>query len=255
MEQIDLSLDKLQIASARLADTICGFYDRHHQTTIIDNARAIMELIDGIAKYYYKQGKTKTIGSYGLENPDEYWVTDDQRKQTRLLSNFAKHSDRDPLSVQTDYLLEYASDSLLSTCMDYVQLIGILENHDLIERQKNSTLPMGNGDEFRGTKTDVLCTLYLNWSYRKKLANDALAEEYDRVLEETGSRIIDPEDHPKQFGLLQEKLHEVNDFYMSGIDTYNAYIRENKFNQHPEKPEIRLLEAEKPTSGYVIVFK
>ena len=57
METNPYELDKLQIASIRLSDTIYNFFSgTAHPVTIIDNARAVCEILSDIAKNFQKLG-------------------------------------------------------------------------------------------------------------------------------------------------------------------------------------------------------
>lgn len=148
-------LDKMQIASVRLADTIYGFFSGNHPATTIDNARAVSELLSGVKQHLHKN---KAIDNTELEFEDKGDLFLDEFKRK---SNFVKHADRDSdklarMSEKSSYV------ALRTTIMDYRSLLG-----ELID--KGMVVPDTEDGHWRhteygsGNSTLILCNLFDSW--------------------------------------------------------------------------------------------
>ena len=112
-------LDKFQVTTCRLIDTIHGYFLGNHPATTIDNARAVCELISGLTKYLQKKGfiprDFKLI--YNIEadpndsNACNYALSHvEMFNSSKAGSNYAKHSDRDAdktFLYENDYKLAH----------------------------------------------------------------------------------------------------------------------------------------------------
>lgn len=119
---MDFSINKFQIAAARTADTIHNFFMGAHPATIIDNARATSELTKGIRAFYKKTQNFPYT-------PDEETP---ERKCTRLLSNFAKHADRDA-DRSAEYNNAFALNAVADTVENFINTFNVLYNQGVID--------------------------------------------------------------------------------------------------------------------------
>jgi hypothetical protein len=96
-------LDKFQVLTARFIDTMHGHLAGNHPATTVDNARAVCELMSGLAQHLQRKNLIPSdlnlIYKYTLPKDEEPSRLDQLsvkiRKEARASSNFAKHADRD----------------------------------------------------------------------------------------------------------------------------------------------------------------
>ena len=119
---MDFSINKFQIAAARTADTIYNFFMGAHPASIIDNARATSELTKGIRSFYKKTHNFPYT-------PDEETP---ERKCTRLLSNFAKHADRDA-DRSAEYNNAFALNAIADAVENFINTFNVLYNEGVID--------------------------------------------------------------------------------------------------------------------------
>lgn len=128
-------MDKFQIASVRTCDTIYGYFAGNHHATTIDNARATSELLKGIRNYAVKE---QLIPETPLFNDTDSSIRNIDHGHpysiARLLSNFAKHADRDTNAAAPNYNNNYVVfSSLLPLSHDYVTLFTELHAKGLLD--------------------------------------------------------------------------------------------------------------------------
>ncbi len=180
---LDPDLDKLQIVTVRLADTIHGFFAGNHPATTIDNARAISELTKGIRNFFYKQGKIKDTP---LEYEKSYTL------KFKRLSNFVKHADRDAHRIADLY--DYEAHTTLNIAVnDYMFLLHKLLEAELINGKAiiNDWLISNYGE---GNSISLLCNVFNEWAEEldEKLSDiDGLSiiKQIDEYLELSKSSI------------------------------------------------------------------
>lgn len=209
-------LDKMQIASVRLADTIYGFFSGNHPATTIDGARAVSEVLSGVKQYLHK---SKAIDNTELEfeEKDDEFMLELKRK-----SNFTKHADRDTNRVaEMSEKLSYVA--LRTTVMDYQNLM-----HELID--KGMVVPDEQDGDWRrtaygsGNSTLILCNLFDLWD-RDGFGLDIAMEHQDEAFFSVLSRTFDPhakdgqdEDMAFVTGKMAHVLNQIQDRRVSNSD-------------------------------------
>ncbi len=157
----DTHLDKLQIATVRLADTIHGFFAGNRPITTIDNARAISELIRGVAEHLHKKGLIESVPFMLSEakaaNPEYERVI----KKTNRQSNFGKHSNKDP-NCTGEYTQFDASIAMNSVTYDYGSLVAELMKSNAVTINSNSNITHTYKYEC-GLQILDLCAIYEKW--------------------------------------------------------------------------------------------
>jgi len=145
MNETDTALDKLQVATFRLADTICGYFSGDHPITTISGAKSVDTVVRDLRKFYVDKKLIPPLRLLSDEVQNERSLAYFSR-QMRLLYNFSKHSDRkNDTSKEAVYSPLYAMLALNSTCVDLDNLTGELLENDLADLYTFYEYPMGGG--------------------------------------------------------------------------------------------------------------
>ena len=202
-------LDKMQIASVRLADTLYGFFSGNHPATTIDNARAVSEVLKGIKCYLHSENE---IDDTYLEFEDR----DPFTHKFKLLSNFTKHSDRDTSKLAT-MDEKTASVALIVATSDYRALISELMEKRYIEIDESAWEEWHNTDYGNGNSTMILCNLFDMWD-QDNFGLDIVTQEdgvlqqlYEHTWENSGSQENDPEKIRDLLNQAAEMMEQVRD--------------------------------------------
>lgn len=179
-------IDKLQIASLRLADTINGFYMGNSVITTIDSARAANAIIIDIRNFLEKK---KFIPKTSLwsddrtqEHPrDVFWVASNfANRSVRSFSNFTKHAktDTDAIKDVWPFLDLY---SLAVASIDYQQLLSSLRNSGLITENEHAivTTPYGKSSKEEAIAKTLLYFI-IEWGKAKD--KQAIKQKYFDIL-------------------------------------------------------------------------
>lgn len=168
-------LDKFQVATCRLIDTLYGFFAGNHDATTYDNARAVCELVSGLTNYLQENGKLDEELSllYNLKagtcstpleqrtlKEERTLITVDMLKSSRTSSNFSKHADRDAdkkISYNGVELVHF----LYNMATDYMRLHRALIDAALLDHNQERLFPVKrehlyfNGNEFLTFYDDI----------------------------------------------------------------------------------------------------
>lgn len=229
-------LDKLQIASYRLTDTIRGHFHGDHPVSTIDNARAIGELIRDMNRTYTRNGLIKKIKLF--TDPIQVEQADTQiNKQHRLLSNFAKHADKDnDIYAKRPYLYCDAMLALRYVAEDYLNFTETLEANDLatIEEDDYWRYETHNFYGYEGNTPQILSCLFLDW-YKDWSQYILSYIENNPDIE----NLPDDEFEEHQKKLLPFNHHKFN--------FYKDHIESELLSGNNPAPGIRLIHAEDMT--------
>lgn len=187
-------LDKLQIATVRLADTIHGFFSGNHPASTIDNARAVSILIKNMHDFLAAKNLIHPLTLLYNGVSDDPFVAYINKK-SRLLSNFVKHADNDP-DKEAYFSAEMFFYPLLSACLDYEQiLLEVLGSSIATFNSEDSWITF---DNFEGTKTLVLSKLYGQFV----LDAQYISETQKRMGQELLEELFNPERRKKYHGVI-----------------------------------------------------
>ena len=166
LDYMDQELDKLQIASVRLADTIHGFFAGNHTATTIDNARAVSVVTKNIKDALVRSGiiqNTPLLYEGFIELSGQMTQVphaDQINSRYRLLSNFVKHADKDAHN-KTEFSVLMSLYPLFCACMDYDTLVFLmLEQTIALLPDERSWIETPYGE---GTKTLILSGIYRDY--------------------------------------------------------------------------------------------
>lgn len=216
----DNYLDKMQVASVRLADTIYGFFSGNHPATTIDNARAVSEVLSGVKRYLHKN---KTINDTELEFEDK---GDGFMDAFRRTSNFTKHADRD--TDHTALMTEKASYvALRTTVMDYRSLLGELVSKQMIVPDEEDGAWHFTEEYGNGNSTLILCNLYDAWDVdgfgldisMRQHEEEGFTDLLDRTIGRMNrSQAVQEEDYKLLAAKMGEALLQVRERRVSNSD-------------------------------------
>lgn len=155
MDAAPIQLDKLQIASFRLADTICGYFGGDHPITTIASAKAITALLRDIQKFYIDQNLL-SFRPFSSGEGRKSGAAANLNHHLRLVANFAKHADVD-INTRAEIKSWHAGFALYTATVDYTALVD-----DLLEANLATVdYVIGkNTDIGAGTRTTVLIDLF-----------------------------------------------------------------------------------------------
>ncbi|MGH1398491.1 MAG: hypothetical protein ACRBCT_04680 [Alphaproteobacteria bacterium] len=147
----DTELDRFQIATIRLIDTIHGYFAGDHAVTLFDNARAACEVISGFTKALQQRGgllpqdipliykSDKEIG----EDADKHTlISAEMHKVSRQRSNASKHANKDARKVYSYSDTMNLSHLMFSMVQDYETLHCALLKAGLLDTDTERLYPI-----------------------------------------------------------------------------------------------------------------
>ena len=188
MKLTGYEIDKLQIASLRLADTIHGFYAGNSTITTVDNARAANTIIRDIREFYQKRQYIPPTELWSddrtTEHPrDAFWVASSFSGQViRSLSNFTKHAKTDSDAVKevwpfVDIL------ALTTASIDYGQLLHVLRKSGLVQKNKGAYLKTPYSERTREESiVNTIMHFTIDWGRNKNEVS--VKQKYKNILEQ-----------------------------------------------------------------------
>lgn len=178
-----IEMDKIEIAEARLQDTICGYFAGNHATTTIDNARAVTNIMRGVRDYCAKNKLMPRIRLLSDNNhPNE--VIRIGHSRIRNLSNFAKHAERGDDAIRTSsYSKNDGTLALFNACVDFSNLMGAMCEHGLVDVIGFEKPVFGEHTRIQA----LICMYveYINGEVFKSLDTEKLTRQdvYNEILE------------------------------------------------------------------------